>query len=105
TLAVAGVSTPGDLTLNAGGLTIGGSVTAGSGRTVTLTSSGPIFESGGGIITAGTLTGSTPSEVLLTQNNQVDFLGSWSSGSLGFSFTNAQALGTSGTVSSAGQIT
>jgi hypothetical protein len=88
-------------------LTLGGSLTA-TGNTVTLTAAGAIGQAGG-VITAATLTGSSVGGATLTRANRVAALGAFSDtgagNATGFGFTDAQALSTTGTVQSTGQIT
>ncbi len=85
-----------------GNLTLGSDVTA-TGQTVTLASAGTIDQTGG-VITAGTQTGSSVGGASLTLGNLVGLFGSFTdtgAGSTGIAFTDAQTLGTTGTVSSA----
>jgi filamentous hemagglutinin family protein len=94
------------LTTTAGGLTLGGDLTA-SGQTITLISAGAINQTSG-LITAATLTGSSVDGATLTQGNAVGTLGPFSdtgtANTTGLSFTDAQALQTSGVVSSTGPL-
>ena len=77
------------LTLGGGSLAVNGAVNAGAG-TATLSSTGTTSEGVGGVITAGTLTGSSTGATTLTGANQVGTLGAF--GANGFSLSNAQAL-------------
>ena len=89
------------VTTTAGNLTLADNVTA-SGETVTLTAVGTIDQTAG-VITAGTLTGSSIGGATLPDGNLVTSLGAFTdtgAGSTGIAFSNAQALGTTGTVSS-----
>ncbi len=94
------------LTTTKGGLTLGGDVTA-TGQIVTLTAAGAIDQTGG-VITAATLTGSSIDGAKLTDGNAVGTLGPFSDtgadNTIGLSFTNGQALTTTGTVSSTGPL-
>jgi filamentous hemagglutinin family protein len=102
------VSSTGPLTLTTttGGLTLGGNVTA-AGKVVTLTSTGAISQTAG-VITAATLTGSSIDGATLAQGNAVSTLGPFSDtgtgNTTGLSFTDGQALQTSGVVSSTGPL-
>jgi filamentous hemagglutinin family protein len=80
------------------------------GNTVTLTSAGTVTESLTGSVFAATLTGSSIGGASLdltgVSNNTVDTFGPFvNSGGGLLTFTNAQALATAGTVSSAGDLT
>ena len=94
------------LTTTAGGLTLGGALTA-NGQTVTLTSAGPISQQAG-IITAATLTGGSVGGATLDDTNAVGTLGPFSDtgagNATGLSFTDGQALQTAGLVSSTGPL-
>ena len=109
-LHIAGaVSSTGPVTLTTtnGDLILDSSVTA-TGQTVTLSSAGRILQSAGAVITAATLNGGSVGGATLTQGNAVGTLGPFGdtgNGSSGLSFKDAQALATSGTVSSTGQLT
>jgi len=99
-----------DLTLTAGAgdkLTIGGALTAQA--VVDLDMSGRITQLAGSVITASTLTGSSVGGATLTGANHVGDLGAFADtgagNSTGFSFTDAQALTTAGTVQSTGPLT
>jgi len=103
------LSSFGSLTLTAGAgdsLTVGGALTAGAN--VNLNMGGTITQSAGSVITATTLTGSSVGGATLDGANLVANLGPFSdtgSGNTkGFSFTNAQALLTIGTVQSTGPL-
>jgi filamentous hemagglutinin family protein len=103
------ISSTGPLTLTTtiGGLTLGGGLTA-AGQTVTLISAGPIDQIAG-LITAGTLTGSSVDGAILTDGNAVGTLGPFTDtgpgNTTGLSFTDGQALLTAGLVSSTGPLT
>ena len=107
---VAGIKTQGNLTLTAPGVQIAGNLTAGSGKTVTLTVAGAITQLGGTIITANLLTGSSIGGAVLTGDNQVNILGSFSDTGIGnttglnFSDMRALRIGTGVTVSSTGPV-
>ena len=93
---------PVTLTTTAGDLTLGGNLTA-TRNTVTLNSAGVILQSSGAV-TAATLTGGSVGGATLNGSNLVNTFGGFSdtgNGSAGISFTNAQTLGTTGTISSA----
>jgi hypothetical protein len=95
------------LTTRSGDLRLTADVSA-SGQTVTLNADGQIFQTAG-VITAGTLTGSSVHGATMTQDNAVDILGPFtdvaSDGTNGLTFTNGSALQTAGSVRSDGQIT
>ncbi|THD04853.1 beta strand repeat-containing protein, partial [Rhodanobacter lindaniclasticus] len=76
------------LTTTVGDLAINGAV---KGTTTTLTSAGAINEGAGGVITAGTLTGSSTGSTTLLQANQASALGAFTTGG-DFAFNNAQSL-------------
>ncbi|MFI4957886.1 MAG: beta strand repeat-containing protein [Lysobacterales bacterium] len=78
------------LTTTSGNLAINGTV---GGTTTTLTSAGAITEGASGVITAGTLTGSSVGSTDLNGANHIDVLGSFSGD---FSLTNAQTLTVAG---------
>ena len=107
---VAGIATPGNLTLIAPGVQIAGNLTAGSGKTVTLTVAGAITQLSGTVIAANLLTGSSIGGAVLTGDNQVNVLGSFSDTGLGnttgLSFSDMRALrvGAGATVSSTGAV-
>src|SRR5204863_539348 len=100
---LAGLTTTGLTSVSAGALTIASNIAA-PGQTVTLTSTGPISENADAIIIAGALTGSSVGGATLTSDNLVDFIAPWSNTDELFSFTNAQPLTTTGTISSTGGI-
>ena len=80
------------------GITLGSNLT--SAGTVTLTSStGAISQTGGVLIAAGTLTGSSAGATTLDDANLVGTLGSFTAA--GFSLNNAQALTVNGAVAAA----
>ena len=101
---VGGITTPGNLTLAAPGILIDGDLTAGSGNTVTLTSTGGISEGSGAIITAGTLTGSSTGATALDDANLIGTLASFTTGG-DFAFTDARSFVTSGTIQSSNDLT
>lgn len=84
---------------NTGDIAINGDLNVGSGE-VTLTSDGAISEGASGIITAGTLTGSSVGTTVLGGANAVDVLGSFSATS--FNLVNAKALTVTGPLTVAG---
>ncbi len=84
------------LTTTTGDLAINGAV---NGSTITLTSAGAISEGAGGVITAGTLSGSSVGNTVLNGANQIGTLGSFSAAN--FALTNAQALTLNGALSAA----
>ncbi|HEX4504652.1 MAG TPA: YDG domain-containing protein [Alphaproteobacteria bacterium] len=90
---VGGITTPGDLTLTVAGVTIDGSLTAGASKTLTITASGAIDQTGG-IVTAGTLTGTAGGAVSMDKNNAVGTLAISNSGAASgnISFTDTVAL-------------
>jgi filamentous hemagglutinin family protein len=102
------VSSTGPITLTttAGGIAFGGDVTA-TGQTLTLNSAGAVGQTAG-IITAATLTGSSVGGATLDDGNAVGTLGPFTdtgTGNVaGLSFTNAQALQTTGVLSSTGPL-
>jgi hypothetical protein len=90
---------------NGQALNITGLLNTGTGA-VTLTSAGTIAEPAGGLITAGTLTGSSAGGASLTQANQVATFGPFNNTTSGLlSFTDSQPLMTAGAVNSAGGLT
>jgi filamentous hemagglutinin family protein len=83
-------TTTGDLKLN--------SAITGTGQTVTLTSAGAISQTG--VITAGTLTGSSVSGTVLGDANMVGTFGGFSNSTTGaLDFTDNQSFSTAGTIS------
>ncbi|MGN6705138.1 MAG: beta strand repeat-containing protein, partial [Rhodanobacter sp.] len=91
TLAVSGVLDGGAsmlLKTTAGNLAINGAV---KGTTATLVSAGTIMEGAGGLITAGTLNGSSAGSTILLRANRVGALGTFSTGG-DFALNNAQSL-------------
>ncbi|BFI96593.1 MAG: hypothetical protein RSP_21030 [Rhodanobacter sp.] len=95
-LTVAGSAAGSAVKLAAAGIAINGNVNSGSGTT-TLSSTGSIGEGGSGVVTAGTLTGSSTGSTTLDGANAIGTLGSFSAN--GLSLRNAQALTVAGTVS------
>jgi filamentous hemagglutinin family protein len=92
----------GDLSLTtAGGLTLGANLTAGTPggtQTATLISAGTIYQSGG-IITAGTLTGSSAGGATLNDANRIGTLAAFANaGAAGFGLTNGGSLTVAGPV-------
>ena len=80
------------------GISLGNNLS--SAGTVTLTSSNGAISQSGGVITAGTLTGSSHSNTTLNQANLVGQLGNFSAAN--FSLVNAQALAVTGVLSTVG---
>ncbi|HWU78023.1 MAG TPA: hypothetical protein VN043_16110, partial [Rhodanobacter sp.] len=85
------------LTTTAGDLAINGAV---KGTTTTLTSAGAISEGAGGVITAGTLNGSSVGSTTLNGANMIGALGSFTAAN--FALTNAQALTLNGPLTTTG---
>ncbi|WEN14473.1 filamentous hemagglutinin N-terminal domain-containing protein [Rhodanobacter sp. AS-Z3] len=81
------------LTTTAGDLAINGAV---NGTTTTLTSASAISEGTGGVITAGTLSGSSVGSTALNEANQIGTLGNFTAAN--FALTNAQSLAVNGPV-------
>ncbi len=85
------------VTTIAGNLAMAGAV---SGTSIMLNSSGDITEGVGGVLTAGTLTGSSAGDTTLSGANQINALGSVSATNI--AFTNAQALTVAGPLTTTG---
>ncbi|MGN6227657.1 MAG: beta strand repeat-containing protein, partial [Dyella sp.] len=80
------------------GISLGNNLS--SAGTVTLTSSNGAISQSGGVITAGTLTGSSHGNTTLNQANLVGQLGNFTAAN--FSLVNAQALAVTGVLSTVG---
>ena len=103
---VNGIATnAGDVTLtttSSGNLTLNRKIDAGAGNNVTLNAAGSVTQNGG-VITAGSLTGSSIGGATLGQGNLVATLSSWTdtgAGVTGLAFNDATALSVGGAVSS-----
>src|SRR6185312_5147564 len=104
-----------DVTAKAGGavsgvgIAVNGNVDVGANTLTLAASAGQVNEAAGAVITAGTLKGSAVGGASLAGSNAVGTLGAFANtGSGDLSFTDGQSLtvdGTSGAVSSAGNIT
>jgi filamentous hemagglutinin family protein len=99
--AAVGSATTGNITLTAGtnGIALAGDLHTNASSTVTLTSTGAITQTAG-VVTTNTLTGNSVGGASLNDANLVTNLGAFSNATAGaFSFTNAQSLSTTGTIS------
>ena len=85
---------------NGGGLSINGAINVGTG-TVIVNGAGALGQTGGGIVTAATLKGSSAGSTMLTAANKIGSLGAFTS-SGAFSLTDAQSLTVSGALNVAG---
>jgi filamentous hemagglutinin family protein len=86
-------------TLNTGNIAIDAAI---KGATVDLVSAGTIKQNGSGMITAGTLTGSSAGATTLTAANKIADLGAFSTSAGAFSLTDTAALTVNGAVSVSG---
>jgi hypothetical protein len=88
------------MTLNSGSIVIDGTIT---GTSVDLTSAGTIGENGSGIITAGSLTGSSAgATTLMARGNDIADLEAFSTSAGAFSLTDAATLTVNGAVNVSG---
>src|SRR6185312_9708853 len=89
------ITNGGALVASGGAFTLDGALDAGAG-TVTLDSTGAISQAVGGVITAGTLTGSSVGATALDGVNAIDALGDFTAAD--FALSNGSALTVSGNV-------
>ena len=89
------ITNGGNLAVNGGAFTLGGALDAGTG-TVTLNSTDAISQATAGVITAGTLTGSSAGATALGGANAIDTLGDFSAAD--FSLANDAALTVAGNI-------
>ncbi|HUH55875.1 MAG TPA: filamentous hemagglutinin N-terminal domain-containing protein, partial [Rhodanobacter sp.] len=89
------ITNGGNLAVNGGAFTLDGALDAGAG-TVTLDSTGAISQAAGGVITAGTLTGSSVGATTLDGANVIGALDNFTASD--FALTNSGALTVNGNV-------